>query len=289
MKKDILGLLKNEVKNFTSSQRNVADYILKKPTESAFLTLEQLAREVGTSPSTIMRFALNLGYSGYSEFQKELQEHLRNQMPQARLKMNLQELDSNEFVVKCAQTQFSNISSCVETLTDELLNSCVDLLTSSNTKIYCTGLRMSYSVAHYLYHGLNRLLGNSHLLVPGTGDLPENLMNFSSSDVLIAICFPRYPSQTIEIVKVAKKRGLKVIAITDGYSSPLIEYSDIILPCKFDSMGFQNSVLGAMFIADTIISAIALKHSEKVNQRLDDVEKLLKEMNYHDQSNHSSV
>lgn len=274
--KDVLKLLKSEIKNLTTSQSIVADYILKYPTESAFLTIEQLAREVGTSTTTIMRMAFNLGYSGYVEFQKDLQNILRNQIPQARLKANLQEISRNELLIKCAQTQIDNIKSTLDTLNDEVLGEALNYMMTSS-RIYCTGLRMSYTVAYYLNQGMNRLNGKSQLLVSGMGDLPETLLNITNQDLLITVSFPRYTQQTIELAKISKKRGAKVISITDGYNSPLAQYSDVVLPCNYDSNASHNSPLGALFIADYLISALAFQQIDLTNERLEQVEQILSE------------
>jgi DNA-binding MurR/RpiR family transcriptional regulator len=148
-------------------------------------------------------------------------------------------------------------------------------------RVYSFGVRTSYSVAHYLSHGLNRLLGKCEQLEPGTGDLPEKLSMITSSDLIIAINLPRYTRQTIDVAEIAKKRNAKVIGITDGYSSPLAEFSDVILPCSFSSISFHNSVLGAIFIADYLISAVAAKQPELTENRLKEVEAILNEWDTH--------
>ena len=66
-----------------------------------------------------MRLANNVGYKGYVEFQKDLQNLLRSQMPQVRLKINMQETDKNELLIKSGQTQINNITGTVEDLSNQ--------------------------------------------------------------------------------------------------------------------------------------------------------------------------
>ena len=106
-----LQLLEQKMGLFTIAQRKVADYVLKHPTEVAFLTIDQLARLIGTSVATVMRMTYVLGYTGYSQFQKELQVMLvRSQIsPPIRLEANVKKVGSSNLLLKCAELQINNI------------------------------------------------------------------------------------------------------------------------------------------------------------------------------------
>lgn len=102
MEVTVLQLLEEKMEAFTSTQKRVADYILKNPTEVAFLTIEQLSALIGVSVTTIMRLAYSLGYTGYTQFQKDLQEILRNRVaPPTRLEENVKKLGKNKLLIKC--------------------------------------------------------------------------------------------------------------------------------------------------------------------------------------------
>lgn len=280
MSRDVLNELVNKVPTLTDSQRKVADYILKNPLEVIFLTIDQLSNVIGTSTSTVMRLAFSLGYSGYAEFQKDLQDLLRYRVaPSIRLNANIKELERNGLMIKCAEKQIDNIRRTLEVATEESLEATVEMILSAE-KVYLSGVRTVYSVAHYLYQGLNRLLGNCELLSPGTGDLPERVSLINSSSVLISISLPRYQRTITDIAKVASRQGAKVIAITDGYSSPLAAYSNVLLPVCYESLAFHNSVIGAMFMADYIITAVSSKKPENMAKKLKAVEEIFDEWNF---------
>lgn len=258
----------------TMSQRKVADYILKNPTEVAFLTIDQLSRLVKTSTTTIVRLTVTLGYSGYAMFQKDLQELLRNRVtPPQRLATNIKRIGQNKLLVDCAKTQIDNITSTVSFLSDEIVDKTINLILSAK-KIYVIGIRGSMSTANYLNEGLTRIIGNCELLVPDSVHLHDILLSLTADHVLIAVSLPRYAKRTVEIVQASKDRGARIVSITDGYSSPLALLSDILLPCAFSSLAFHNSEIGAMFIADFLITAIAAKDPDAAKQRLQEFEKL---------------
>ncbi|MCX7780109.1 MAG: MurR/RpiR family transcriptional regulator [Negativicutes bacterium] len=274
MEATVLQLLEEKMEEFTSAQRKVADYILKHPTEVAFLTTEQLAGIIGVSVATVMRLAYSVGYTGYAQFQKDLQEMLRNRVaPPTRLEANVKKLGKNKLLLECAETQIANINNTVEFMSDEAINSAFELIFAAK-KIYVIGVRGSSSVANYLNEGLNRLGVDSELLIPDSGRLQAVLVKITSDNLIIAISLPRYAKRTVEVARFAKTKGARMLAITDGYSSPLALLSDVFLPCAFESLSFHNSEIGAMFVADFLVTGVAIRDSKKTKHNLEEIEKV---------------
>ncbi|MEE6134703.1 MULTISPECIES: MurR/RpiR family transcriptional regulator [Bacillaceae] len=273
--------LQQRIGELTETQRKVADYIIKHPLDVAFLTVDQLAGVVKTSTTTIMRLTFNLGYSGYTEFQKGLQENLRNQAaPQTRLEANIKGIKEADLWGRYAERQISNIQSTIDVISNEVLEDTQKAILSAN-RIICTGVRSGLPVAQYLTHGLNRLFGNTSLFIADLSDWADSMVGLDENDLVIAISFPRYARRIIDLTRTAKNNGVKIISITDSYSSPLASHSDIVLSCNSSSIAFHNSVVSSMFVADYIISALAINYPERTKKRLDKVNAILMDMDYH--------
>lgn len=273
--------LQQKISALTETQRRVADYIIKHPLDVAFLTVDQLAAIVGTSTTTIMRLTFSVGYSGYTEFQKGLQENLRHQAaPQTRLEANIKGISGNDLWSRYAESQINSIQDTINLTSPESLEQAMDMITSAN-RIICTSVRSGLPIAQYLTHGLNRLFGNTQLVVADVSDWADSVVNMNSNDLLIAISFPRYARRIIDFAEIAKANGVNVLSITDSYSSPLVKHSDKILLCNSSSIAFHNSAVSSMFIADYLISALAINSPEKTKERLDKVNSILTGMNYH--------
>src|SRR5699024_5761132 len=105
--------------------------------------------------------------------------------------------------------------------------------------------------------------------------------SMDENDVLVAISYPRYAKRINEFVKIAKERNVKIIIITDTYSSPLVDYADVIIPCDSNSLAFHNSPILSLIAIDYIINSLALKESRKNSNRLDAIDHTLKRLNYH--------
>ncbi|AYA74330.1 MurR/RpiR family transcriptional regulator [Bacillus sp. Y1] len=276
-----INKLQEKISELTETQRRVADYIIKHPLDVAFLTVDQLAGIVGTSTTTIMRLTFSVGYSGYTEFQKGLQEILRNRAaPQTRLEANIKEISENDLWGRYVENQIGSIQETVDMITPDVLNQTIEKIVSAE-RIICTSVRSGLPVAQYLTHGLNRLLGNTQIIISDVSDWVDSIVSMTSKDLVIAISFPRYARRVIDIAQAAKGNGVQVISITDSYSSPLMKHSDLILPCNSSSIAFHNSAVSSMFVADYLISAIAINYPEKIKERLDKVNEALTNMNYH--------
>ena len=273
-----LQILQENMEILTPAQRKVADYILKYPMEAAFLTIEQLARLTSVSVATIIRLTYSLEYAGYTQFQKDLQALLRDQIsPPNRLEANLKRIGKNKLLIKCAELQIQNIRTTVEILSEENIDQAFNLIFESR-KIFIIGIRSSLAVANYLNEGLNRLGLDCEMIVPDTGRIQAVMARLTPKDLLIAISLPRYAKRTIEVVNVARKKQAKILAITDGYSSPIALMADVFLGCAFESLAFHHSEIGAMFVADYLITGVAAKDSAKTKQQLEELEKVVGEL-----------
>lgn len=278
MQKNVLNSLEDQIDSFTAAQRKVGDYILKNPTEVAFLTVEQLAGATKVSVATIMRLAYALQYTGYSQFQKDLQELVRDKVaPSRRFEKNLERVGDNQLLLECAAMQVKNINKTAEFLSDEALEKTISFLLAAKN-IYVIGVRGSFPMAHYLSDGLTRLGTECELLYPESVRAQSIISKLNDEDVVVAISLPRYAKRTNEISRIAREKGAKIIAITDGYSSPLVSLADVFLPCSFESLSFQNSHMGIMFVVEYLITRLGIQRGAAAKRGLEEIEKIMPEL-----------
>lgn len=280
MKSSLLNTLKGNQIKFSKAQRQVADYIAKYPLDTSFTTLEALSITIGTSTTTIMRFCVKLGYNGFSELQKDLQSLVRERIaPQKRLEANIRTIQNNPLLSQCAQKSIENISKTQSLITDEVCQKIIETILSAK-QVYMFGARTSHTVSYYLYHGLVQILGNCQLV--GSVSPVDELSTISDGDLIIVVSLPRYASSTIKMIKTVKTiSNVKIIAITDSYQAPIAKYADIIIPCHYASLSFHNSMSSALFIADYIVTAVAIAKKEVSSNRLAVLETFFRELDFH--------
>ena len=80
MASDILTTIHDQLRTFSKGQKLIANYILQSYDKAAFMTASRLGKTVGVSESTVVRFAVELGFDGYPSMQRTLQELVRNKL-----------------------------------------------------------------------------------------------------------------------------------------------------------------------------------------------------------------
>ena len=77
---DLLRDMEAAMPGFSKGQKRIAQYLLEHYHKAAYLTASALGSVVGVSESTVVRFAIELGYEGYPQMQAAMQETVRVRM-----------------------------------------------------------------------------------------------------------------------------------------------------------------------------------------------------------------
>ena len=200
MKKTVLQRLEEEKGRLTPSQKKVALYILKNPTEVAFLTMEQFALKAKVSVATIMRLAYQLGFSGYSDLQKEMQQSIRQQLePHMQFAKGISKIRKDDLLSKYAEQHIGNIQKTVSLLSIEELNRAAKMVFEAE-KVYLIGYRSSAAIANYLEDRMARIGIDCEHLQGDTGRNQALLSRMNKKSLVLGTSFPRYASPTIAMV-----------------------------------------------------------------------------------------
>lgn len=277
---DISERIKNSYNTFSKGQKKISAAILNDYDKAAYMTASKLGQMVGVSESTVVRFANELGYNGYSEFQKAIQELVRTSLtPNQRIEITKKRLAGRDILENVANSDISKIRTTVEKLDKDAFYSACDAIISSG-RTYIMGARSSEALAMILKHNLSLIFDNTTLVNPSsTAEVFEQIFSIGKDDLLIAFSFPRYSSKMVNAVKFAKQKGAKVIVITDSISSPLAEYATHLLTAQSDMASFMDSLVAPLSIINAIIVQITEKREDLIRERFDRLEKIWDEYN----------
>jgi len=216
MKKDVLSAISTASVRFSKGQRNIADYILRNYDKAAFMTAGKLGNAVGVSESTVVRFAAELGYEGYPEMRKALQEMIRNRLTSVQRIEVSKELITHTNVLKdVLNSDIDKLRTTLETVDQKQFDAAVDAIINAK-RIYIVGMRSSTALANFMGFYMNFLLDNVRTIHDNVAnEVYEQIMRIGEGDVLIGLSFPRYSSRTLKAMKFAKSKGATAIGITD--------------------------------------------------------------------------
>ena len=275
---ELIQRLNHIGKKLSKSHRRIAECIVSHYDKVVFMTASKLGEYVGVSESTVVRFAAALGYNGYPQLQKALQELIRHRLTASQRFEMTGDMDQAQVLSKVLKADMQNIRSTIDELDVSVFENTVDLLLRART-IYVMGLRASAPLAQFMAHYLSFIFSNVVLVTSGVSDVFEQLSRIGEDDVLIGISFPRYSSRTIEAMQYARRHGAQLVAITDGPLSPLHAQADLCLTAKSDMASFVDSLVAPMSLINALIVALGQRRRTQVAAYFEEMENIWDE--YH--------
>lgn len=268
---DLLVRLNKNYKTLSKGQKQLAAYITENYDRAAFITASKMGRIVGVSESTVVRFAYALGYDGYPELQKSLQELIRNKLTSVQRIQLTGDLQPNDVLRSVLKSDVSNIRATIDSIDNASFNAAINALLEAK-KVYIVGLMSAAPLAQFLAYYLGFVMDNVVMVSGAMGNIYEDLFRISSEDVCIGISFPRYSNRTIDALDFARGKGATIIAITDSVSSPIAEKAEHALIARSDMAGFADSLVAPLSLINAIIVACSLRRRKQVSDTLSQLE-----------------
>lgn len=261
--------------SLTDAHRRVADYVLAHPLQVATMPIDELAATVGVSLATANRFARALQFDGYPQFRAALVLGFEATLaPVEKLRTRLERPAHVADVVDSALADVvRNIEATRAALDARACAQAVDAILEAE-RIYVLGYGSSAWLGGLLQRALDVHCENVQLLasIESASFGARVLTRLSRRDLVIAIAFPRYFTDTVLLSQRAREAGAKLLAITDRATSPLAPLADVVLYGNTDSQYWANSEASALALIEALTSAVAHAHrgSLKAAARLAD-------------------
>lgn len=266
-------------RNSKGAKHKVAEYFLMHIEESAFMTQAEVAQKIGVSQATVTRYAKEIGYEGYHEMQKAMRVNLRQlQRPAERLtSLPYGEGEASSFD-KSLKLDCENIGKLLKLNSSSVIERVVSALYDAH-HVQLFASRTSYGAMSFFAYALSQVRPRVTLMSEAEGRLPEQLMDLGVDDLLFIADLPRYALMPIICAKYAQRHGSKIIGVTDSPSSPLVQYSDIVLFVPFESYSFFNSNVATLAMYNGIITSLSKRLKDSSLKRLEHHNLLLNELN----------
>ncbi|MGE5484961.1 MAG: MurR/RpiR family transcriptional regulator [Ignavibacteriales bacterium] len=270
---DIMRRISDSAGGLSEGQRVVAEYLVKNPDRAVFLTAARLGQEVGVSESTVVRCAMSLGYSGYPELQRDLQDVVKSRLTTVeRLQAASSNLESGESLVeRVMRADIEYIRITMQEISHEAFSDSVKAINRAR-RVFVVGLRSASAMAFFLGYSLNWILRNVTIISQGAGDMFEQILCAGPGDIVVGITFPRYTRQTIETVELGRKKGTMTIGITDSVMSPLAPHADILLTARSGMPSFIDSFVGPLSLINALVTAVGAANEERTAEVLNELE-----------------
>ena len=284
---DVIKVIQNNFSRLSKGQKLIAEFIMDNYDKAAFMTAATLGATVGVSESTVVRFANTLGYDGYRELQKELQELIKNKLTTVqRISLSKDFTEGENSLKQVIKKDMGNIEKTLNEIDYHTFQKAVEI-TLEAENVYVLGLRSSSFLAGYLGFYLKFLLDSVSIVTSGPNDVFEQLLKAKDNDVIIGISYPRYSKRTLDALDYGKGKGCKVVGITDSLISPAAQYSDVTLIASSNMLSFVDSLVAPMSLINAFIVAIGIEKRDDITTYFEDLENIWKKHGVYDTNNKS--
>lgn len=272
---DLISLIKSKASAFSKSQRLIADFMTEHYEKAAYMTALKLGNAVGTSESTVVRFAIELGFEGYPELQKSLQSYIKNRLTAIqRIEMTNERIDKNNILASVLGNDINRIRATLELADVSSFDEAVNRIIKAR-KIYIFGAMSSNILAHFLNNYFQLIFENVVYVQPiNTSGIYQQFIHINEQDTLISISFPRYSKSALNATSYARSCGANIVAITDSRSSPLAALASQLLLARSDMASFADSLVAPLSLINALIVAIGMKKQVEIEHIFKRLEQL---------------
>lgn len=286
MASDLTEIIDLALPKLSKGHKRIVEYIRNHPENAAYMTASKLGQVAGVSESTVVRFATLLGFAGYPELHRAMQDSLQKRLTSVqRVRVANDMLPDDKLLEAVLERDAAQIRSTLETIDRNAFEMAVEAILSAG-KIYIIGMRSSYSLAEFLEYHMNLIFPNVQLVRNvGGSEIFEQMMNIGEGDTVVAISFPRYSTRIVKAVDFAQRCGARVISVTDSLSSPIARSAYATLCAKSNMTSFADSLVAPLSVINALIAAISKKKQTEVSAALDKLERVWDEYQVYDNKN----
>lgn len=272
---ELILRMEEKYSKMSKGQRRLADYVRENYDKAVFLTAAKLGETVGVSESTVVRFAIQLGYKGYPGFQKALEELVKNRLNSIqRMEVAYGRISQSEILETVLQSDIDKIKQTLAVIDHKAFNLAIDTILNAR-KIYVIGIRSCAPLASFFSFYLNLVCDNvTPVTTNSSSEIFEQLIRIGEEDVIVGISFPRYSMRTLKALEFASNRKAKVITLTDSIHSPMNLYSSCNLIARSDMASIVDSLVAPLSVINSLIVALCMKKQKEVVSTLETLEKI---------------
>ena len=283
MKQDILSLLETKAVSFSKGQKRIAQYLIESYDKAAFMTANRLGKTVGVSESTVVRFAVELGFDGYPSMQKAMQEMVVNRLTSVqRIEVAHDRIGDQDILSMVLQSDMEKLRQTGETVDRKEFQAAVDSILNAR-RIYIIGVRSAAPLANFLAHYLNYMFDNVQVVTAsGSSEMFEKIVGIEASDAVVAFSFPRYSTSTAKGARYCRSTGATVIGVTDSHLSPLGQNCDHVLLTKSDMVSLADSLVAPLSVVNALVVALAARREKEISKTFGELEHIWEEYNVYE-------
>lgn len=255
--------------------KRITDYVKANLEQAAFMTAKEIGMGANISESTVVRYAVFLGYPGFPEFSQALSDVYRGQMDSfKRLKNAYGNSSKSEIINGIMASDMEQIALTMKLIDTTAFEAALGLISEAK-RIFVVGIRQDAPLAAFLSFYLNLLYGKAVLIqTTAINEIFEQLLSLTSEDLVIGISFPGYSMRAIKALEFANSRSARIITITDRENSPVNMYASVPLLAKCSTVSIVESLVAPLSLINAMVVALCVRDQKRISDNLHLIEQL---------------
>ncbi len=281
--KSVIEIIDEKQNELSKQQKKLGSFFKENAERAAYMTAARVSKETGISEATVVRFAANLGFSGYQAFLKSLREDSKGKLNSIkRMEIVSEKLREEDVLKNVLKSDMAQLEKTKENIDISQFQKAVEYLARAKT-VYVVGMRSSASLASFMGFYFNMLFENVKVISGNSAEsITEKMIRIGEGDVVVGISFPRYSASAVKALQFAKSRGADIISITDSENSPIVRYAScsVFASCEMDS--FADSLVAPLSVINALILAICYKKKTELSKVFEDLEREIEQQEVYD-------
>jgi DNA-binding MurR/RpiR family transcriptional regulator len=276
MHTELRDKIRDNYKSLSNNLQLVADFFIDNFDKIPFLSVHEVADSSGASVASVVRFAQQVGFSGYSEIREEVAGNIQDHL-EGKDKFSLidQQSDKEDILTTVANQDIKNINNTFRVIEKEKFMRAIELIVDAEA-VMTAGLGISYLLSRILAYQLNQVGIKASAFRHDTSPFLEQALLLNQKELLILLSFPPYSEETIKLAEHAHNNGHRIVSITNKHAAPITFHSDVCLIVKSENMLFTNSFAAISVLINAITTEIAYKDRSgamKMIKKLEEIQK----------------
>jgi DNA-binding MurR/RpiR family transcriptional regulator len=253
--------------SLSPSFKKIADLILTSHQRVAFMSASRLAKQLGVDVATVTRFSQQIGYDGYTQLIREIQEVVLEEMREARAPA-MHRLEAAEGgPIETLWRDWMNLEKTVQNVPTEDANRAVEAIRSAR-RVYIVSEGVGAGLALAAVGYLNVSKAHAIALTQGPFDTAMVLKDLGPEDVVIGIGFTNYAFSATRAMELAQKAGAKTIGVISQADCPIGSVAEILFTCSATEQGYLPSPTGVGAILFALVYGYLRQDPDRYNRDL---------------------
>ncbi len=262
-KKDLFDRIIQVYPRLSPKKRRVADMIMRDYKNIFLMTAREIAEKCGVSEPTIIRFSVDLGFSGYADFLHYMKALLHTELTSSeRLTHTRPVSDEGSTIQRYCRNAIANLQNMLASITEEEFRKIARTIFDAE-RVYVVGYRASATLAYHFGYLLKKVREDVTVDTSLSWELTDALNEGPPNTLMVVLAFPRYPRRTIEMMKYAKQCGVRTIGISDTPRSPIVTLSDQYVIIDIEGVSFVDPFGHIIVFLGALVHEIAFLDNHK--------------------------